>query len=95
MVGRLKKAGIVCGLAGLLCWGIIFIADASYPDTLYEVLMPLGLLLVFLALPLFAISWILGVYRDFRAKNYSTAIITIIFGAAAVIWEVVRLLTAE
>lgn len=92
MMGRLKKAALISGLAGLLCWGIIFITGASYPHALFKILMPLGLLLVFLALPLLALSWILGVYQDFKVRNYSVAILSIILGVGGVVWEILRLL---
>lgn len=91
-MGKWMKGGIFCGLAGLLCWGIIFLTDVSYPHTLFNILLPLGLWLVFLSLPLFALSWIMDVYQDFKVRNYSVAILSIILGVVGVVWEISRLL---
>lgn len=96
-MGKLKKAGIACGLAGLLCWGIIFIADicigdVSYPHILFRIFQPLGLFLIFLAVPLFALSWIISLYWDFKTRNYSAAAISIVSAVIIIIGGIIRLL---
>ncbi len=82
------KMGILCGLMGLACWGIIFLARVSYPHMLFRVLMPLGLFFVFFSLPLLALSWITTVYQDICAKNYLIAAFWII---GAVIWVLLEI----
>ncbi len=65
-----RKAAIWCALIGFACWIPLFVTGVADPHILFRVLMPLGLLLVFAALPLLVISWIVTVRQEMRAKNY-------------------------
>lgn len=92
MYNKWMKGAIFSVLAGFLCWGIIFITDVSYPHTLFQILMPLGLFLVFLSLPLFVLSWIITIRQEFKVKNYLIASLWIIVGILWVLLSVPKFL---
>lgn len=77
-MNKWMKIAIFSGLAGLFCWGIIFLTDSAYPDLIYRIFMPLGLFLVFLSIPLFLLAWILTIRKELTERNYLLAWISIL-----------------
>ncbi len=82
-----RKAAIWCALVGFTCWIPLFVTGVGHPHILFRVLMPLGLLLVFLALPLLVISWIVTVYQEVRAKNYLIVAVEIAAALLLLFWQ--------
>lgn len=77
-MNKWTKIAIFSGLAGFLCWGLIFLTDSAYPDMIFRIFMPLGLFLVFLSIPLFLLAWILTIRKELTEKNYLLAGISIL-----------------
>lgn len=69
------KAAVVTAVLGLTSIFIVFISKSAYPDMLFKILVPLGLLLVFASVALLFMSYIVSIKSAAKNKNYVMAAI--------------------
>lgn len=56
------------------------ISGAAYPDMLFQVLTPIGLLLIFISLGLYALDWVFSIKKEMKSKNYLHAALLLLIG---------------
>lgn len=59
---------------------------------LFKILLPFGLILIYVSLPLFVLSWILHIKKEYKKKQYLSAFLWIVFGILLILWELRRFL---
>lgn len=75
MVNKFYKSALFTSILTFVFWGIIFVTDASYPNIIFKIFLPLGLLMLFMSLVLLFLSYIFDIKDDIKNKNYIGAII--------------------
>lgn len=70
---RMYSLGISVGAFGIILLLILIVSGAAYPDTVFRVLAPTGLLLVFAGLLISGISWLLMIKEKVINKSYKDA----------------------
>ncbi len=89
---KLVMAGaLFCGL-GLLGLAVLFVSGTAYPDTLFNLLTPVSLLLLIIAIPFFAVAWIMTIHREIQEKHHGIAALWAISGLLLMIYELCRIL---
>ena len=69
MAQKLMKLAVGFSISFLLCIGVLYFTDASYPDTRFAFLLPLSLIFLVLALLLLISAWILHIKQAYQQKN--------------------------
>ena len=60
-------------------------SKTAYPDMLFQVLTPVGLLLIFASLGLYALDWVFSMKKEVKSKNYLYAALLFLVGTIFVI----------
>ena len=87
---KLFKSAIITGVIGLIIIFSIILSNSAYPDMLFRILTPLGLLFVFVSIVLGFVSWLWYIMDTIRKKEYVMAIIIAVLGLLVIIKAVVR-----
>lgn len=82
---KLYKFAVLTSALGLLSIAVVMLSGAAYPDMLFQVLTPVGLLLIFASLGLYALDWIFSIKREMKSKNYLCTILLLLVGIIFVI----------
>lgn len=82
---RLYKFAVLTSVLGLLSIAIVMISKTAYPDMLFQVLTPVGLLLIFASLGLYALDWVFSMKKEVKSKNYLYAALLFLVGTIFVI----------
>lgn len=69
MERKLCKFAVLTAVLGLVAIAVLMISKAAYPDMLFQILAPAGLLLMFLSCGLFAATWITSITKEVKSKN--------------------------
>lgn len=67
---KLCRFAVLTGVLGLAAIAVLMISNAAYPDMLFQILAPAGLLLIFLSCGLFVATWITSIAKQVKSKNY-------------------------
>ncbi len=84
MAQKRMKFAVGFFVSFLLCIGVIYFTDISYPDILFEILLPLSLLFLFLALLFLIFSWILHIKQAYQQKNRLDLFLWVIVGVVCI-----------
>lgn len=82
---KLYKFAILTSVLGLLSIAVVMISGTAYPDILFQMLTPIGLLLVLASLGLYALDWIFSMKKEVKSKNYLSAALLLLMGIIFVI----------
>lgn len=74
-MNRITKTGSYIGLFGVLLMLIIVVFKISYPQTLFTILLILGMIFVALGLVIMAIGQVKDIGSAVKEKNYVIALI--------------------
>ena len=85
MATSLYKFAVLTSVLGLLSIAIVMISKTAYPDMLFQVLTPVGLLLIFASLGLYALDWVFSMKKEVKSKNYLYAALLFLVGTIFVI----------
>lgn len=88
---KLYKFAALISILGLLCIAVVMISGTAYPDILFQVLAPIGLLLMFVSLGLYVLAWIFSIKKEMKSKNYLYAAILLLVGMIVIVPMVSRL----
>lgn len=83
-MNRWNKIGSWLSIGGLGMLLFLILSNAAYPSIVFQVLMPLGLGLVFLSLIFFSAGWFLEIQKELKAKNYLLAFFIFFIGIATI-----------
>lgn len=70
---------------------VLVLSDAAYPDMLFQILTPVGLLCTFAALALYIIQWISTIYKLYKKGEKTEAAIIFIMGIAVILFSAYRI----
>lgn len=82
---KLYRLAILTSVLGLLSIAVVIISGTAYPDMLFQVLTPVGLLLIFVSLGLYAFDWIFSIKKEMKSKNYLYAALLLLVGIIFVV----------
>lgn len=92
MMGKkLYRFAVLISILGLLCIAVVMISGTAYPDILFQVLAPLGLLLMFVSLGLYVLAWIFSIKKEMKSKNYLYVALLLLVGIIVIVRMVSRL----
>lgn len=89
-LGKIALALSVLAVGSLVA---VVLSGATYPDMLFRVLTPVGILCTFAALALYMIQWIRAVCKSYKRGEKSAAMILLILGIAVIIFSIFRIYT--
>lgn len=89
-LGKIALALAVLGVGSLVA---VVLSGAAYPDMLFCILTPVGLLCTFAALALYIIQWIRAVCKTYKRGEKTAAMILLILGIAVIIFSIFRIYT--
>ena len=89
MERKLYGAAVLLAFLGLLSLTVPILTKSAYPDMLFRILLPVGLLLVVISLGLFALDWLLRIKKELELKKYLSACILALLGILFVVLHVV------
>lgn len=70
---------------------ILALSGATYPDMLFQILAPVGILCTFAALALYIMQWIRTVYKSYKRGEKTAAMILLILGIAVIVFSIFRI----
>lgn len=85
MKRKLYKFAVLTSALGLLSIAVVIISGTAYPDKLFQVLTPIGLLLIFISLGLYTFDWIFSIKKEMKSKNYLLAALLLLVGIIFVV----------
>ncbi len=90
MERKLYRFAVLTGVLGLAAIAVLMISNAAYPDMLFQILAPAGLLLIFLSCGLFAAGWITSIAKQVKSRNYLFAAALLVVGIIFIFRWVLR-----
>lgn len=69
MEKKLYKLAVLLCVLGFLALAVVLLSGTAYPEMLFRVLAPVGLLLIVAALVLYACAWILSIKKAVKSKD--------------------------
>ena len=84
------KAAAWVAIAAFMCFGVLYLSGASYPDLTFRILQPLFLILIFVSLALIIMAWISTIYSEVKNKNYLFAFIWFLAGIILIVFEFIK-----
>lgn len=85
MERKLYKFAVLTCVLGLLSLAAVIFSGTSYPEMLFEVLAPIGLLLIFVSLGLYVCAWILSIKKAIKVKDYLWVGLLLLVGILVVV----------
>ena len=67
---KLYRLAVLTCVMGLLSIAVVIVSGTAYPEILFQVLAPIGLLLIFVSLVLYVFAWVLSVKKAIKSKDY-------------------------
>nr|WP_296154389.1 hypothetical protein [uncultured Peptoniphilus sp.] len=93
ILNNLGKIALVLSVLAVGSLVAVVLSGATYPDMLFRVLTPVGILCTFAALALYMIQWIRAVCKSYKRGEKSAAMILLILGIAVIIFSIFRIYT--
>lgn len=93
VLNNLGKIAFILTVLGVGSLVAVVLSGATYPDMLFRVLTPVGILCTFAALALYMIQWIRAVCKSYKRGEKSAAMILLILGIAVIIFSIFRIYT--
>lgn len=93
ILNNLGKIALAMSVLGVGSLTVLVLSGAAYPDTLFQILTPVGLLCTFGALALYIIQWIRTVYKTYKRGEKTAAMILLILGIVVIVFSIFRIYT--
>lgn len=93
ILNNLGKIAFILTVLGVGSLVAVVLSGATYPDMLFRVLTPVGILCTFAALALYIIQWIRAVCKSYKRGEKSAAMILLILGIAVIVFSIFRIYT--
>lgn len=93
ILNNLGKIALVLSVLAVGSLVAVVLSGATYPDMLFRVLTPVGILCTFAALALYIIQWIRAVCKSYKRGEKSAAMILLILGIAVIVFSIFRIYT--
>ena len=77
---KIYIGGIVLGAVGVLILLCLVLTNAGYPHPAFRILMPVGVVLVFLSLIVVGINWLITIKDAVVKRRYGEAILILLLG---------------
>lgn len=90
MARKLYKLAVIAGVPGLLSIAAVMISGTAYPDMMFQILTPIGLLLIFVSAALFALAWVFSIKKEMKSKNYLYAALLLLVGIIFIVQTIIR-----
>lgn len=88
---KLFKFAFLTAVLGLGMLMIIMITQSAYPDMLFRILGPIGLLLIFLSAGLSLLNWIFCMKQNIKSKNWRNILWLLFLFLSVLIPIIIRL----
>lgn len=82
---KLYRFAVLTSVLGLLSIAVVMLSGTAYPDMLFQILTPIGLLLIFVSLGLYALDWVFSIKKEMKSKNYLYVAILLLVGIIFVV----------
>lgn len=86
--GKIAVALSVIGVGALVA---VVRSGAHYPDLLFRILIPIGILCVAMAVVLYIMQWISTIYKHYKKGEKTQAAIIFIMGLAVILYSAFRI----
>lgn len=83
---KINKIAMATYLLGIFSLIIVILTDSAYPDTIFQVLVPVGIILIFVSAGLFVLDWVLHIRTEVKQKKYLNAFILVLLGIAVAVF---------
>lgn len=83
---KINKVAMATFLLGIFSLIIVILTDSGYPDTIFQVLAPVGIILIFVSAGLFVLDWVLHIRTEVTQKKYLNAFILVLLGIAIAVF---------
>lgn len=93
ILNNLGKIALIMAVLGVGSLVAVVLSGATYPDMLFQILTPVGILCTFGALALYIIQWIRTVCKTYKGGEKTAAMILLILGIAVIIFSIFRIYT--
>lgn len=77
---KIYTGGIVLGAVGVLILLCLVLTNVGYPHPAFRILMPVGVVLVFLSLIVVGIKWLITIKDAVVKRRYGEAILILLLG---------------
>lgn len=77
---KIYIVGIVLGAVGVIILLGLVLSNVGYPNPAFRILMPTGVVLVFLSLIVVAINWVITIKDAVGKRRYGEAILILLLG---------------
>ncbi|NLY08698.1 MAG: hypothetical protein GXZ11_02175 [Tissierellia bacterium] len=75
-----NKIANVTGMLGLAMILFVIVTKSSYPNIIFKVMAPIGILLVFTSCSLYFFDWIKSIVDEVKLRNYKIAVLLFMSG---------------
>ena len=89
MERKLCRFAVIISALGLLSIAAVMISGTAYPDMMFQILSPIGLLLMFVSLPLYALAWVFSIKKEMKSKNYLYATLLLLVGIISIVQTII------
>ncbi len=85
------RAAVLSAAIGLIIiLGVIF-SGAAYPDMLFRIGTPLGLVFIFASVILLFLSWLLEIHNGIKEKQYLWVAVIVVLGLIVIVRTLLRI----
>ncbi len=88
---QVYKVAVITGVIGLILLLSTILSKSSDPDMFFRIAAVLGIILIFVSVALFGISWLVYIKDSIKKKDYIGATIIIIIGLLIIIKALIRI----
>lgn len=89
MERKLFRFAVIVSVLGLLSIAAVMISGTAYPDMMFQILAPIGLLLMFVSLPLYVLAWVFSIKKEMKSKNYLYATLLLLVGIISIVQTII------
>ena len=89
MERKFFRFAVIVSVLGLLSIAAVMISGTAYPDMMFQILAPIGLLLMFASLPLYALAWVFLIKKEMKSKNYLYAALLFLVGIISIVQTII------
>lgn len=85
------KLALLSAAIGLLIVFVVILSGTAYPNMLFRIGAPLGLVLIFVSVLLQFIHWLWEIHDGIKGKQYLWAIIIAVLGCIVIVRVLMRI----
>ena len=87
----IHKFAILTAGIGLIIIFAVILSGAAYPDMLFRIGAPLGLVFIFVSVLFQFISWLWEIHNGIKGKQYLWTITIAVFGLIVIVRAIIRI----